>query len=108
MAESMISYGFQKGDMLIEKNKPGKYMLLLSQGHVIVDLGQKKIPLAKGDVVGEMSLLSCQLSSADVIAETATKAFALNRHAFQGLMVRHGELAAMMESLMHSRVSGNK
>jgi len=83
-------------------------MLLVSQGHVIVDSGQKKIALTKGGVVGEMSLLSGQLSSADVIAETATKAFVLHRNVFQDLMVKHEELAEPMGSLMNSKVSGYK
>lgn len=108
MAENMNLYRFEKGELLIEKNKPGKYMLLISEGQVAVDLVHKKIALAKGDIVGEMSLLSGQLSSADVIAETVTKAFALHRYDFHRLMAEYAELASVMSSLMNSRISESK
>ena len=105
MVESMDMYRFDEGELLIEKNKPGKYMLLINQGRVVVDLGQKKIPLPVGSVVGEMSLLSGQVCGADVIAESPIKAYALHRYDFQNLMAEFTDLATVMSELMNSRAS---
>lgn len=105
MADRMSLFRFEKGEHLIEKNKPGRYMLLITQGKVCVPLGDNNIYLTQGTVVGEMSLMSGQLSKADVIAETETSAYSLNRYDFQNLMSKHEGLSTTMKALVESRSS---
>ena len=107
IAECMKLYSFVQDEPLITKNKPGKYMMIISEGSVVVDLGQTKIALEKNDIVGEMSLLSGQLSTANVIASSAAKAFAIHRYDFQNLTTNHAEFASAIESLVDSRNAGS-
>ena len=105
MAESMSISEYAAGDHLIHKDSPGLHMLLIKQGTVSVALNDREIPLGKGTVLGEMSLLSGQPSKADVIAQTDTEAFVLKRDDFQVLMSEYSELASVMTRLMKSRLS---
>ena len=105
MARRMTVSEFRAGDTLIHKGNPGLHMLLIKQGKVSVMLDSKEIPLGKGAVLGEMSLLSGRPSKADVIAQTDTEAFVLERDDFQLLMSEHTELASVMTELMKSRFS---
>lgn len=108
MAGRMSLFRFEIGEHLIDKGKPGQYMLLLKQGQVKVELGDTDIYLRKGSVVGEMALLSGKPSKANVIAETETEAFVLYRDDFQELMARYTKLASVMTLLMKSRISEEK
>lgn len=108
MAERMSLLRFDKGEYLIEKGNPGQYMLLVKQGRVLVELGEKDIILKKGAVLGEMALLSGKPSKADVIAQTETEVFALHRNDFQELMTRYTKLASVMTLLMKSRISEDR
>lgn len=105
MARRMTVSEFRAGDTLIHKGNPGLHMLLIKQGKVTVMLDSKEIMLGKGAVLGEMSLLSGRPSKADVIAQTDTEAFVLERDDFQQLMSEHTELASVMTNLMKSRFS---
>ena len=105
MAQRMLIRKYQAGDYLIHKGEPGQHMLLIKQGKVSVVLDDKGITLGKGAVLGEMSLLSGKPRKADVIAQTDTEAFLLERDNFQILMSEHTELASVMTNLMKSRLS---
>jgi len=105
MAKPMCLYGFDKGEYLIVKDKPARFMYLIQRGEVSVNLDDKRIPLSEGAVLGEMSLLSGQHSTADVIAETETCAYIINRFFFRKLIDEHAELESVMSILMKSRSS---
>ena len=103
MAKPMVLYRFDEGESLIVKDKAARFMYLVYQGTVTVDLGDKKISLSEGTVLGEMSLLSGQRSTADVVADTDTTAFIINRFFFKKLIAEHAELESVMSVLMKSR-----
>jgi len=105
MADCMTLFRYDKGEHLIKKGSAGEYMLLIKKGKIFVVLDDKKIFLKKGDVVGEMALLSGHPSKADVIAEEETEAFVLYRDDFQKLMNRYRSLASTMTLLLKSRIT---
>ena len=98
---------YAAGDYLIHKGNPGQHMLLIKQGNVSVILENKEISLGEGSVLGEMALLSGKPSKADVIAQTDTETFVLERFDFQILMSKHTALAAVMTRLMKNRLSSD-
>lgn len=106
MAERMSLFKYEAGEKLIEQGEPGQYMLLVKTGKVKVILGQNDVELGKGDVIGEIALLSGTPRKADVIAETDTEALALYRADFRELMGEYPELARVMTGLMKSRMVG--
>jgi predicted Ser/Thr protein kinase len=106
MAERMFLLKFSAGEHLINRDEPVQQMLLIKQGEVKVCLDDVDVSLGKGDVIGEMALLSGKPGKADVVAETDTEALALYREDFQILMAEHAELASVMTGLMRSRMFG--
>lgn len=106
MAQRMCLLRFEAGERMIREGEPGQYMLLIKQGKARVTLDQKTIELGRGDVVGEMSLLSGKPSKANVVAVTDVEALALYRDDFQKLMSEHRALAGVMTKLMKSRMFG--
>ena len=96
MAEHMCMFKFDAGEHLIKKGEAVQHMLLIKQGEVTVSLDDRDVSLGKGDVLGEIALLSGKLGKADVIAQTDTEVLALSRDDFQVLMAEHTELAKVM------------
>jgi len=107
MAKPMRLYSFDKDEYLIVKDKSARFMYLIWDGTVSVDLGEKNISLSKGTVLGEMSLMTGERSTADVVAETGTSAFIINRFFFNKLVSEHTELESVMSVLVKSRKTGN-
>ena len=106
MADRMVLFRYEKGEYLIRKGNAGEYMLLVKQGKISVELENRTVILKKGDVVGEMALVSGRPSKADVIADEETEVFVLYRDDFQELMKKHKPLASTMSRLLESRLSG--
>ena len=107
MAERMALFRYEKGEHLIHKGSAGEYMLLIKRGKIFVVLDDQNIFLKKGNVVGEMALLSGHPSKADVIADEETEAFVLYRDDFQQLMKKYNSLASTMTLLLKSRLTGS-
>lgn len=107
ITKRMSMHRYEAGERLIRRGEPGEYMLIIKQGKVKVSLEDRDIELGKGDVIGEIALLSGTPSKADVIAQTDTEALALYRDDFQALMEQHTELATVMTNLMKSRMFGS-
>lgn len=108
MAKPMTLFRFDEGESLIVKDKSARFMYLVYEGTVKVDLGEKSLSLAKGTVLGEMSLMSGKRSTADVTAETDTRAFIINRPFFNKLVTEHAELESVMSVLMKKRAAENE
>ncbi|NOQ90764.1 MAG: protein kinase [Gammaproteobacteria bacterium] len=107
ITKQMSTHRYEAGEHLIRKGQPGEYMLIIRNGKVKVSLEDKDIDLGKGDVVGEIALLSGTPSKADVVAQSDTEALALYRDDFQALMAKHTGLATVMTDLMKSRMFGS-
>ena len=108
MAKPMTLFRFDEGEYLIHKDKAARFMYLVYEGAIKVDLGEKSLSLPKGTVLGEMSLMSGERSTADVIAESDTRAFIINRPFFNKLVTEHAELESVMAVLMKKRAAENK
>jgi len=106
IARHMSLHRYEAGESLIKEGESGEYMLILKSGKVKVSLEDNEIKLGKGDVLGEIALLSGTPSKADVTALVDTEALALYRVEFQALMERHTALATVMTNLMKSRMFG--
>lgn len=106
MAQRMSLLSFDAGECMIREGESGRYMLLIRQGRARVRLDEQEVELGKGEIIGEMSLLSGKPSKANVTAMTPVEALALYRDDFQALMAEHRALAAVMTGLMKSRMFG--
>jgi len=107
IASHMSLIKYEAGEHIIWAGSLGQYLLVIDQGAVYVSLDSRDIELGRGDIVGEMALLSSKPSKADVVALTDVQGFAVNHDDFQALMEKHAGLATAMTGLMRSRMFGD-
>jgi len=86
-----------KGDKIVTQGQPGGILYLLRSGGALVQHdGPNPVNVATvnaGAVVGEMSFLTDDAASANVLATSDCEVYRINRSGFSELMNRHDELA---------------
>ena len=73
-----------KGTVIFKKDTAGKEMYVILEGKVkVIDDGKVIAVLGKGEMFGEMALLSPEKRSATVVAEESSSLFVLTASTFQ-------------------------
>ncbi len=78
-----------KGTVIFQKGDAGKKMYVILEGKVkVIDDGKVIAVLGKGEMFGEMALLSPEKRSATVVAEESSSFFTLTAPAFHQLFTK--------------------
>ncbi len=109
LAENIQSRCFARGERLIEQGLPTTGLYILQSGRVeVLDRnGAKPTRIdydGAGSVLGEMSLLTGQVCSADVVAVEPTEALVLSANAFESLRHQYPELEIALSQLVSDRL----
>ncbi|MGI9472657.1 MAG: protein kinase domain-containing protein [Rubripirellula sp.] len=102
---------FAKGDQLLEQGEPARGLHLILDGHVdIIDVaaGERIDCDGAGSVLGEMSLLTNQPCSADVVATSDVEALVLSAQGYSDLKSQHPELEIAISQLVSDRLGGRR
>lgn len=97
---------FEKGEIIIKKGEGGKHLYVILSGMVEV-VGQNEVNIAflgKGEIFGEMSLLSGESVGATIRAVEPTKVIYLNSRNFRKLLRQFPTLYAYFTNLLTRRV----
>jgi CRP-like cAMP-binding protein len=108
---------FAAGEHLIRQGDPAEFLLFILSGYAsarVRDTPGDRPPIGAfgpGDIVGEMSLVTDQPRTADVVARTLVRSLQLSASDFHVLADRHPDLRAVLtevvtERLGHSRHDG--
>ena len=95
----MISKSYKKGRIIIEEESVGNHCYFLTQGRVKItqsSSNEREVILAllgPGDFFGEMSLLTGEVRSANVVALEKTKALVLNTEDFLKTLEKYPKVA---------------
>ena len=101
---------YSPGEYLIRQGDPAEFLLLLLTGTAsarVRDTPADRPPIGQfgpGDIVGEMSLLTDEPRTADVIAETFVRALELSSIDFHMMTDRHPDLRVVLTDVMASRL----
>ena len=96
---------YKAGDTVVEEGSMGVGFYLIVDGKAEVrKKGKVLASLGKGQFFGEMSLIDEQPRSADVVAVSPTKCWALSSWAFGSIMKTNPEVALMMLKEMVKRL----
>jgi CRP-like cAMP-binding protein len=101
---------FQAGTHLIKKGGPGDSMHVIMDGRVGVPVtdefsGKKMVfHMEKGDLVGEMALLTGKPRRADVIAETEVTSLVIDGATIQPLLNEYPQLARFLTEILGRRL----
>jgi CRP-like cAMP-binding protein len=98
---SMVSQGkelsYKEGDTIVDEGTMGVGFYLILDGRAEVrKKGRVLAILEKGQFFGEMSLIDEQPRSADVVAVSPTKCWAISSWAFNALVKANPEVALVM------------
>ena len=99
LCEHAYPLRFEKGDHIIRREERREEMFLVEEGSVAVELGVpglKPIVLGRGQVFGEVSLLTATGRTADVIATENGRILVLTRQTLIRLMKKKPELMSTL------------
>jgi MFS family permease len=105
LARSLERLDLEPGAVVIRTGDPGDRFYAIADGTVeVFREGRAVGTLARGDGFGEIALLRDVPRTADVLALTATRLYALGKHDFVTAVTGHPEAAAEGERLAESRL----
>jgi CRP-like cAMP-binding protein len=98
LAHSFSEEVFAEGQRLIRQNMPGSgfYVILEGEASVVID-GDERARLRRGDFVGEISILTDEAPTADVVAVTLLRCLAIPDTELKAFML--GQPAVMYRML---------
>lgn len=98
---------FSKGEIVLRKGEPGKKLFIIVSGKVEVlgDGGVNIASLGRGEVFGEMSLLSGEPVTATVKAKSPAKVLYLNGEYFRKMLGRFPPLQIYLARLLARRLA---
>lgn len=111
LEKELAARSFPVGTQLLRQGEQARGLYLISSGAVdIVDTntGERIDCDGAGSVLGEMSLLTGQPCSADVVAMTDVEALVLSTDGYEKLIDRHPELEIALSQLVSDRLGGRK
>jgi eukaryotic-like serine/threonine-protein kinase len=101
---------YSPGEYLIRQGDPAEFLLLLLTGTAsarVRDTPADRPPIGAfgpGDIVGEMSLLTDEPRTADVVADTFVRSLELSSADFHLMTDRHPDLRVVLTDVMASRL----
>ncbi len=110
LARGLRERRFADGDVILTQGHPGMGLFLVAEGQTAVvlrdDQGQRRelARLGLGEVFGEMSLLTKEPCTADVVAAGPVVAFHLGIEEFERLARKHPELGIVLTYLIGERL----
>lgn len=97
---------YNKDDIVINRGDPGKNLFIITSGKVaVLDNGKTVASLDKGEVFGEMSLLSGDAVNAKIIALEPTKVLHLQRKDSRKILHRFPSLKIYLANLITQRLA---
>lgn len=99
---------FAAGEHLCHEGQPGTSMFILRRGLARVVIGDDETSvrrLRRGDVVGEMSMLTGDPRTASVIAVVPTEVLELDREVFAATLSAHPELLGNLTRILSERLA---
>jgi len=95
---------YPPGARIVEQGQGGTTMFLIAEGEVsVLRDGRELTRLGRGDVFGEMALLTGEPRQADVTAVTPVSCLELDREAFRGVMDKNPVLVANVTRVFQER-----
>jgi len=110
MIDCMSQRSYDPGEILIRQGDEGDCLFVIVQGTataVLCDADKKRHPLAdigRGEVVGEMALLTSEPRTADVVARTPLRVLRLDASTFQDLAYKHPSLGMVITAVVARRL----
>ncbi|HEV2676272.1 MAG TPA: cation:proton antiporter [Aliidongia sp.] len=93
------------GDQLVRKGERGDSVFFISSGAVEVILPGEPVTLGRGDIFGEMALLTGEPRRADVTAVTYSQLLVLHAADFRRFLGANPDIQATIQQILDSRLT---
>src|SRR6266542_4214208 len=106
LEEAMRPQTFAAGDVICREGEPGDSLFVVVEGFARVMLHDRDVArLRRGDVIGEMSLVSGEPRSATVVAAVPTTAFELSRYGVAALIAEQPRILENLTRILSDRLA---
>ncbi|MGZ4691069.1 MAG: cyclic nucleotide-binding domain-containing protein [Acidimicrobiia bacterium] len=108
LIETVPTRSFAPGEYLCREGEPGSSLFIIQRGLAHVTVGPAGVNvgrLRRGDVIGEMSMLTGEPRTASVVATVDTVALELDQATFAQTLSRHPELLANLTRILSERLA---
>lgn len=109
IADSAHLRVFAPDEAIVQKDQPGGSMFVVHKGTVEIqtvdDEGKRQVisTLREGDVFGEMSLLTGEPRSADVVAKEETQVLQIGKHCLKPILDKNPKLIQLLSKIVEER-----
>jgi small-conductance mechanosensitive channel len=108
LAEASVSRVFAPGEVIVRKGQEGKSMFLIVRGAVAVQIPEGAVQrtinnLSAGDFFGEMSLLTGEPRTANVVAEDETEVLQIRKEAIKPIFENNPHLMEAIGTIIEDR-----
>jgi monovalent cation:H+ antiporter, CPA1 family len=103
LAEALEMIFVQPGDIILRRGEPALSVYFIASGAVEVDLPGQTLRLGRGDMFGQMAMLSRQPRSTQVRAISYATLFRLDEQRFRRLMTENEAVRAHVEKTIAER-----
>ena len=98
---------FPAGSVIIREGEEGNKMFVVMDGEVEITIKGKRIAsAARGEIVGEMALISPELRSATVTALTDTRMAVIDQSSFDSLLQHVPDFTMHVMGVLADRLKG--
>jgi NTE family protein len=115
LAKKMTHVSFPKGALVFQENKPGDSLYIILSGSIRIikkETNKKKevidkivAYLSRGDVMGEMSLLTGTLHTKTALVDSSTELLVLHKQDFDNIIEKYPALAVHLSRLLSNRLA---
>lgn len=109
ISENCTRVHFNNGDVIIKQNDPGDSLFIIADGVVSVQVEQASgdrhnvSKLGVGDFFGEMSLMTGEPRTADVIAESPTVTLSVHKNVIKEIFIKNPKVSDMISDVLAKR-----
>lgn len=110
LARRVSERRFPAGERIVERGAPGEQMFVIVDGEVEVPIADPAgavrfvARLGRGEIFGEIALLTGEARSADVVAATDCRCLVLARADVEQLIREHVEVARLLTAILGERL----
>jgi flavin reductase (DIM6/NTAB) family NADH-FMN oxidoreductase RutF len=93
----------EEGEAIMRAGEPGDAMVLVVEGTATIERGGRKVPVAPGELVGEIAVLDGGPRTATVVADTRVRILEIGRDALMRVLESDPKAATALIGVLASR-----
>jgi len=94
---------YEDGEAMMRAGEPGEAMVLVTEGSAMIERGGRKVPVAAGELVGEIAVLDGGPRTATVVADGRVRVLEIGRDELMRVLEADPKAATALIAVLASR-----